>query len=664
MNPTVNITLKDFTTGDVLRVIDINIINDEAHLFNCLPRIQDCTMPYPISLIELGDMINEKKILPIEDPYIRHVNEQDLTEKEIRIRDRAHNAAMDVINSEDIYSPVLRNKLVKAVCKKYKISKPTMYKILKKYWRNGMNSNALLPEFNKCGASSKERNCGISQEVRKLIRKGFKEFVIDKKYTIRTAYKETIRMHYKQDKHGEKFKFHTFYLHGRSAFSDERIKRSKNSESGFDSNERLLRGRSNDIVNGPCKLYQIDSTKRDIRIVSSLNPNQCIGRSIFYAVQDVWSRAIVGILITLDNPSYMAAAQALFISFRTKELLIKELGLGPDHLGWSNSFIPDELVADRAEFLGPKSDQVVKNLGIGLGNTAAYRPDLKGNVEKIIDIIQERVRHLFLGKGQVLKNDGKRTAKDTTREACVTLEQLYQITWIVANEYNNFHWIEDYPLTDEMVRDGVKKIPCELHKWGIQQNKGVERTRDEKTLWFNLIESRSVVPNKKGIRLNKQEYVPVEEDAFKILQNLICAPKVKGVRIIYDPRVYRNIYWIYNETFIKLRLRGQDDVQYSNEWEAVATNESYNEMRNQSQDIELDKSNANNSLIEKIIPNNKNRKPITKNSRSANSLQREFNRASIQNITEDTTTKKPSTAILPIKNKHSKLLTKLKKVND
>jgi len=664
MNPTVNITLKDVSTGDILRVIDLNFRDDEAQLFNCLPRIKDCSMPYSIPLSELHSMINNKNLVLVEDPFIRYLREEELTEKVILIRDRACNAVIDLVKTEDIYSPVLRLRLVKAICKQHKISKPTAYKILKKYWRNGMNCNALLPEFEKCGAPAKERNCGVSQEVRALIRKGFKEFVIEKGYTIRTAYKETLRKHYQKEKHGKKFKDHTFYLHGRSAFPDEIIKRSKNSEKGFESNERLLKGRSNDLVNGPCKLYQIDSTKRDIRIVSSLNPNQSIGRPTFYVVQDVWSRAIVGVLITLDNPSYIAAAQALFVSFRSKDLLIRELGLGPEHLGWSNSFIPDDLVADRAEFLGPKSDQIVKNLGIRLGNTVAYRPDLKGNVEKIIDIIQERVRHLFLGKGQVLKNDKERTAKDTTREACVTLNQLYQITWIAVNEYNNFHWIEDYPLTSEMVRDGVKKIPSELHKWGIQEKKGVERSRDEKTLWFNLMEAKYVVPNKKGIRLNKQEYVPAEDEGFKILQNLICAPKVKEIKIIYDPRVYGNIYWVYNEIFYKLRLRGKDDVQYSNEWEAVTTNEKYNEIRNQSQDIELDVGIANNTTMEKIISTNDDRKQVARNSRSAATIQREFDRASMEIIKDEQSVTKSQEKSLVTSKKRNKLLAKLARVND
>jgi len=626
-------------------------------------------MPYSVSLEELNRMLGEKNLTVVDDPYIRHVNENDLSPKEIAIRDRAFKAIENIVNDWDVYHPVLRLKLVKAARKKFKISKPTLYKWLKKYWRNGLNLNALLPDFDRCGAPNKERKSGTLDAVRAIARKGFKEFVVNTggDYSIENARIKT-NTKYKSELGGKKIQYHIFYLFGRCAFPDAPLRKAKVGDKKFDANERLLHGRSNDIVNGPCKLYQIDSTWRDIRIVSSLNPNQYIGRPTFYVVQDSWTRAVVGVLITLDNPSYIAAAHALFISFRSKEMLIQELNLGLEHLGWSNSFIPEELVADRAEFLGPKSDQIVKNLGIRLGNTAAYRPDLKGAVEKIIDLIQERARHLFEGKGQVSKEDGERTAKDTRLEATVTLEELYQITWIVVNEHNNFHWIDEYPLTSEMVRDGVKKIPAEIHKWGIEQNRGTERTRDEKTLWFNLMESKDVIPSRKGIRLNKQDYVPADEKGFAILENLICAPSVKAVQIIYDPRVYKNIYWVYNESFIKLRLRGKDDAQFTNEWEAVSNNETYNELKKESRELEEDQKVRNDSEIETIISKNREdqakKKIVVSGSKSAKSLEREFNRAGINNVPGEQNENKPTAADRPaVKRKQTKLLTKLKKVN-
>jgi hypothetical protein len=662
MTPTINLLFKNTATGDKVRLIDINYQTERAMMFNCLKHITDCGMPYSIPLSELGTMIAENQLEIVDDCYIRNVDDKDLSKRQIEIRDRAYEAIRDIVDSPDIFSPILRLRLVKKVRKRTKLSKPTIYKYIKKYWLHGMNINALLPDWELCGAAGCERESGVSDKTRKIIRKTFKEFVIDKQFSVDTALKY-VNKEYKKEL-GCKLEYHTFYLHGRSAFPEEDLRRAKNGDKYFEANERMLSGRSNDIVDGPCKLYQIDSTPRDIRIVSSLNRNQYIGKPTFYVVVDAWSRAVVGVLITLDNPSYITACQALFIAFRSKDVLIRELGLGPEHLGWSNSFLPIELVADRAEFLGPKADNIIRNFKIRIGNTSAYRPDLKGICEKIIDLVQERVWHLFLNRGQISSKEGHRMAKDTREDATVTLDELYQITWIVVNEHNNYHWIDEYPLTDQMVADGVKKIPAEIHKWGIEHNLGSERMADEKTLWFNLMDSTEAIPSRKGVRLNKQDYVPEGKVEFKLMEQLILKPTVKPVKIIFDPRVYKNIYWVHNDAFIKLRLRGDDDVQYQNIWEYQTNNEAYNEMKKEAKATEADMMMANNEIIEGIIEENlTNQRKSKKNSKSAKSLEAEFNRSKINNIPETESDMTSSTKVIAPTKPHP-LKVKMELVND
>jgi hypothetical protein len=633
MNPTINLICKNTNTGDFVRIIDINYREEIAWLFNCPKNMKDCHFPYSIPLADLGKMISEKHFEITEDYFLKNVDEKDLSKREIEIRDKGYNAICKIVDTSDIFDPILRNKLIKHVRKITGISKKAIYKYLRKYWRNGMNMNALLPDWELCGGPGKERETGVNANTRRIIRKGYKEFVMGKKYPIKTALRYINKKY--EEQLGGKLDYYTFYLHGRSAFPEEELRRAKNGDKHFDANERLLHGRSNDINNGPCKLYQIDSTKRDIRIVSSLNRNQLIGRPTFYVVADSWSRAVVGVLITLDNPSYITACQALFVAFRPKDLLIRELGLGPEHLGWSNSFLPIELVADRAEFLGPKAENIIKNLGIRIGAVPAWRPDMKSACEKLIDLVEERVLHLFLGRGNVPPNDGHRTAEDTRKNATITLEELYQITWIVVNEHNNHHWIDEYPLTSEMIAAGVKKIPAEIHKWGIEQGLGVERVADVKTLWFNLMDSITAIPSRKGVRLNKQDYVPEGKVEFDLMQQLILAKTVKSIKILFDPRVYKNIYWVHNDAFIKLRLRGADDVQYNNIWEFQNTNEQYNKMKHEAKFAEADKMNENDEIIKDIIDKNKSdQEKVTKNSKAAKSLETKFNRTKIDNVPE------------------------------
>jgi hypothetical protein len=216
-----------------------------------------------------------------------------------------------------------------------------------------------------------------------------------------------------------------------------------------------------------------------------------------------------------------------------------------------------------------------------------------------------------------------RLATDSAEEATVTLEELYEITWIIVNEFNNAHWIDDYPLSAEMVRDRVKKIPADIHRWAIANNLGKERTIDQRTLYLSTLESHPVTPNRKGFRLNKQDYVPIDPKAFDMFENAINETVVKRTELVFDPGNYRAIYWKRDGKFHKLRLRGENDAVYGNEWEVLSANELYNEMKKEAQSTEQDVRNENNEEIEGRINDKKaTGKRKTKNSRAGKAVDR------------------------------------------
>lgn len=609
----------------LVRVVQIDQPMSIIHLFACRDKIDECAMPFSLSLEEFNIRLkNESFVLEINDPYLQIIDEKDLKTKVIKLRDKAYTIVSSLVFREDldILSYVLRNVLINKAKKEYNVSKPTLYKYLKKYWRNGMNANGLLPEYKNCGAPGKERESETPIEIRKLCQKGYKTFHLDKGYTIRTAYDETIRKFYKKSIHGKKFSWNVFWEHGRKPFLNSKTVKDFIGERDFQNNIRALKGRSLDMVTGPCQLYQIDSTTRDIKIVASYDPERFIGKPTFYVVKDVFTRANVGIYITLDPPSYIAGCNALYNAFSPKELLLKELGLSKKHLGWYSYFVPIEIVADKAEFFGPKSDMIVNNFEIRLGNTAGYMPWMKGDVEKMIDMVQKRTHDIFLGRGQVIKGN-PRITKDTNLEATVTLEELYRITWIVANEYNNSHWIDSYPLSADMIREKVKKIPAEIHKWAIKKRLGVEKVISTDKLYFSLIDAKEVSQNRKGMHLNGQDFVPESDEAFTLWDDLLTSSSTEKVQLVYDPRNYKNIFWKYKNQFHKLRLRGVKDAAFENEWEAISAMGTYSEMRKKAQDIEQDVRNENNTEFENFFKEkDATRKRKTKNSKLARRIDR------------------------------------------
>src|SRR5258708_20989461 len=134
----------------------------------------------------------------------------------------------------------------------------------------------------------------------------------------------------------------------------------------------------------------------------------------------------------------------------------------------------------------------------------------------------------------------------------------------------------------------VNMKPLDILKWGLDNVPSVTKHFDKKTLWLNLLPVKKIIPTKKGITIHKQDFVPVADKHFQLLNNLIDADTVDEVSVSYDSRKYDEIYWIYNKEFILLRTRGKDDVVYSNEWEVKGTNQIYVEKEKEFKSIEDD----------------------------------------------------------------------------
>ena len=78
-------------------------------------------------------------------------------------------------------------------------------------------------------------------------------------------------------------------------------------------------GSSRDQVPGPGFIYEIDSTKLQIYIVSRFGRRRIVGQPTLYLLVDVWSGCIVGFALSLNSPSYDLAASALLCCHRKKD---------------------------------------------------------------------------------------------------------------------------------------------------------------------------------------------------------------------------------------------------------------------------------------------------------------------------------------------------------
>lgn len=90
-----------------------------------------------------------------------------------------------------------------------------------------------------------------------------------------------------------------------------------------------------------------------------------------------------------------------------------------------------------SEFLGGPLENLCESYGIEIENLPAYRPDLKGIVEKLFDLIQCAYKPLLKGKGVVESDIQERGAPDYRRQGALDLEQFSAVVLRCVLYYNS-----------------------------------------------------------------------------------------------------------------------------------------------------------------------------------------------------------------------------------
>ena len=132
--------------------------------------------PIKLKLSKINKLLLDKNCTKIDDPYfyLRDVN-LEISEKYQEIRDDAYSVISDLVKKENfpyILEVKYRTKLIKEKCLARGYAKSSTYRHLKRYLQRGMNVNALLPDYCKCGNKGIEKSIAsniISWQIPKSI---------------------------------------------------------------------------------------------------------------------------------------------------------------------------------------------------------------------------------------------------------------------------------------------------------------------------------------------------------------------------------------------------------------------------------------------------------------------------------------------------------------
>ncbi|MFE8698292.1 Mu transposase C-terminal domain-containing protein [Cytobacillus sp. FJAT-53684] len=511
-----------------------------------------------------------------EDYFYRHVVEEDLSNAEKTRRDRAWEIVTYVYaqleNEEQMFMTKYRDQAMKRAVAVYQINYRTVKSYLIAYWKYGKIRNALLPSFHMCGARGQEKKGGerkrgrpssissqqgvnVDEKIKKYFRTGLNRYYYnDKQNTLKVSYELTIRDFFtekEQDHNGNTISilkdtskipsYHQF-LYWFRKFNDPKKEVSmRNGSRVYHQKYRGIIGNSTqDAGSGPATLWQTDSTPLDVHCVS-INRNILVGKPLFHLVIDVYSRLIVGFSLSFESlNSYSGAMMALLNSMTPKKEFCKRYGIEIKD-EWDVDCVPQRIFTDRGELNGKQIEGAIEGLGISVQNSPPYFPQAKGIVETMFNQIHSRIKpHI---DGAVINGNRvrERGEKDFRLKANLTIDEVTAILIKCIVFYNNHHVIEGYPLTEEMIAEGVEKIPRKIWEFGLKHQKGQLRVLPEEVIRMHLLPTQAGSITAKGVKFKQLLYA----SEYSLKNNWFQRARINGsskIKIWYDPRNLTHIY--------------------------------------------------------------------------------------------------------------------------
>lgn len=514
---------------------------------------------------ELKEFSRAGMITAIDDPWIGRG--EPLTDSQTTRRDAALELLKPLIAQQpDIFDPKKRASAINSHAAETGATRQKIYRLLRRWWQRGMTPAALCPDYAASGAPGRRKpDRGIKRgapalyggpgmNVDDTVRAAFRDSVTkylakNTRIDVTTCYRQCLRDHFSdlvfdersgrqkltlQPAHPSLAQFRYWLEQDNDLFD---LARKRRKPRVYDKDSRAILGTSLEEVHGPGSRYQIDATIADIYLVSRFDRSKIVGRPTIYVVIDVFSRMITGVYVGLENASWVGAMMALANAACAKPAWCAQFDI--DTPEWPCHSLPSVLLADRGEMLGAAADTLIQRFGMRLENTAPYRADWKGIVERRFNLL-----HAAFGAftpGFVEPDFRERGATDYRLDATLDIDDFTKIIIKTVLYYNNQHILGGYQRDPQMIADHVEPVPVELWSWGIQRRTGLQRSYPEDLVKLSLLPAAEATVTAKGLRFNRLYYScprAISEHWFEKARQT----RSWKVPISYEPRLMDTIW--------------------------------------------------------------------------------------------------------------------------
>ena len=278
---------------------------------------------------------------------------------------------------------------------------------------------------------------------------------------------------------------------------------SRNGLKDYQKNNRPLLGDGIQEYASCVGMGMLDATVCDIYLVN--DAGKLAGRPILTVCIDAYSSLCCGYLLSWEGGVYSLRGLMLNI-IQDKQKWCKKYGIFIEKSQWDSSQLPALLVTDMGMEYQSENFEQITELGVTVINLPAYRPELKGAVEKFFDLIQNTYKPHLKGKGVIEADYQERGAHDYRKDACLTMEDFEKVVLHCIIYYNSHRMIENFPYTEEMIRNQISPFANTLWEWGRKQSGANLITVNKEQLILTLLPRTTGKFSRVGLKVNQMRY--------------------------------------------------------------------------------------------------------------------------------------------------------------
>ena len=391
-----------------------------------------------------------------------------------------------------------RNRLMNRVAAEQDISKQTLRKYICRY--------LVYQDIAALAPAVRETKQELTQDQKHMRWALNKYFYTPKKTSLADVYVKLLKEKYCDEEGNLPGKYPSirqFRYFEQKYRKQENYLISRNGLKSYQRNDRPLLGEGVQEYAPYIGVGMLDATICDIYLVNK--EGLIVGRPILVAGVDANTSLCMGYSLLWEGGVY--SLQQLMLNIVSNKVdLCRKIGIAVEERQWPVSSLPGVMVTDMgSEYIGETFEQITE-LGVTLISLPAFRPDLKGPIEKLFDLVQEKYKDALKGKGVIMPDFQERGAHDYRKDACLTLEEFERIVVRCIVYYNSERVISDYPYTTEMIQEQVRPYACDIWAYKVQEPGTNLIEASEKEIVLSLLPRTEGKFTRYGLMVNKLRY--------------------------------------------------------------------------------------------------------------------------------------------------------------